>query len=81
MAEAAGAFDAARRAPCRDRHLGLTKLHNQLEAGELPELQALLDELNDAVTSCYGFPPGTWRSEGDSLRLLLDLNCRVAGSL
>lgn len=79
VAHAAKAFDDLRSAHCKRLGLGLTKLHNKLDADELPELRAALDELNDAVTACYGFPAGTWRDEGASLRLLLDLNHRIAG--
>jgi len=36
------------------------------------------DELNEAVNACYGFPSGTWRSERETLELLLGLNHHVA---
>jgi N-6 DNA Methylase len=73
-AEAAEAFDRLRAATCQERGLGLTKIHNALTAGALPALGEAYDALNDAVTACYGFPEGTWRSERDTLRLLLSLN-------
>ena len=59
---------------CRERKLGLTKIHNLLEEGKLPELGAAYDALNDAVAACYGFPVRTWREGPQTLRLLLDLN-------
>ena len=61
-----------------EQKLGLTKIHNQLENGELPALGAAWDELNEAVNACYGFPSGTWRSERETLELLLGLNHHVA---
>jgi hypothetical protein len=79
VAQAAEAFDARRSAVCRERKLGLTKLHNLLEAGELPDLQAAYDELNDSVTAVYGFPAGSWRDDLQTLKLLLALNYELAG--
>ena len=75
---AAEAFDTRRRELCRERQLGLTKIHNLLADGELPDLRALHDELNDAVTACYCWPEGTWRDENETLKRLLELNHRVA---
>ncbi len=71
------AFDKLRRKTCKERSLGLTKIHNLLKAGELPELQQVYEAMNDAVTACYGFPVGTWRDERETLRLLLELNRRL----
>lgn len=78
VAKAAEAFDKARSAACREQSLGLTKIHNQIENGDLPELGAAWDELNEAVNACYGFPAGTWRSERETLERLLGLNHHVA---
>ncbi|MBI4705119.1 MAG: class I SAM-dependent DNA methyltransferase [Deltaproteobacteria bacterium] len=78
LAAAAEAFDHLRSATCRERGLGLTKIHNELEAGTLPELRAAFDELNDAVCACYGFPAGTWRDEREILRRLLERGSEVA---
>lgn len=44
-----------------------------------PALPSAYDELNDAVTQCYGFPKGAWRDEAKALALLLELNLVVAG--
>jgi hypothetical protein len=77
VAIAAGAFDRLRAATGKERGLGLTKLHNLLKTGELPELGRAHDALNDAVTACYGFPSDTWRDERESLRRLLELNHRI----
>jgi hypothetical protein len=78
VASASEAFDGLRRRLCRERELGLTKIHNLLAEGELPELQKLSDELNDAVTACYGWPKDTWRDENETLKRLLALNRKVA---
>ncbi|MBI3070574.1 MAG: class I SAM-dependent DNA methyltransferase [Deltaproteobacteria bacterium] len=80
VAEAAETFDKLRTATCRAQKLGLTKIHNQIEAGKLPDLRAAYDELNDAVTASYGFPAGIWRDDRETLRHLLELNIRVAGA-
>lgn len=53
VAKAAEEFDRARASACSERKLGLTKIHNALEAGELPSLSAAWEALNDAVTECY----------------------------
>ncbi|MCH7472519.1 hypothetical protein IIA79_06160 [bacterium] len=37
----------------------------------------LHDELNDAVTACYGWPNGTWRDENEVLKHLLELNLEL----
>jgi hypothetical protein len=78
VAAAAKEFDRLRSAACSERGLGLTKIHNELEAGQIPELRAAYDEMNDAVNACYGFPKGTWRDDRETLRRLLDLNLRLA---
>jgi hypothetical protein len=78
---AAEKVEAARSAACRERNLGLTKVHNLLKAGELPELGRACDALNDAVTALYGFPKDTWRDEADTLRRLFALNQQVATPL
>ena len=44
----------------------------------LPALGRAYDELNDAVTACYGFPAGAWRDDKETLRLLLELNQQIA---
>ncbi|MEK6606707.1 MAG: DNA methyltransferase [Myxococcota bacterium] len=80
VAEAAEAFDTLRSKTCRDRGLGLTKIHNELEAGEPAELRAAYDALNDAVTACYGFAAGTWRDDRETLRQLLAQNHRLTAA-
>jgi len=80
VSEAAEAFEKLRAEACRQRGLGLTKIHNELEAGEDGKLARAYAALNDAVTACYGFPKGTWRDEGETLARLLELNQRVAAS-
>jgi hypothetical protein len=77
LSKIAEGFDKLRRKTCNERDLGLTKIHNLLKAGELPDLQKAYEEMNDAVTACYGFPVGTWRDERETLRLLLELNRRL----
>lgn len=77
LSKLAEAFDKLRRKTCKERDLGLTKVHNLLKAGELPELQKAYEDMNDAVTACYGFPAGTWRDEKQTLRLVLELNRRL----
>jgi len=79
--EAAEAFERVRAEACRARTLGLTKIHNLLRDGALPELTAAYEALNDAVSACYGFPAGCWRDESATLAALLELNGRVAGGL
>lgn len=78
IAEAAEAFDGLRRKVCREKQLGLTKIHNLLADGELPQLSALYEELNEAVTAAYGWPEGTWRDENETLKRLLALNKALA---
>jgi len=75
---AAEAFARLRSEACREQGLGLTKIHNRLDAGELPQLEAAWVALNDAVAACYGFPEGTWRDERETVHLLLTLNQRIA---
>jgi hypothetical protein len=79
-AAAAEEFDRLRAEACKERKLGLTKIHNLLRDGKLPELQRASDAMNDAVNACYGFPEGTWRDEGEVLARLLALNATVAGA-
>jgi hypothetical protein len=74
VARAAEAFDTLRSATCKERGLGLTKIHNLLKAGELANLGEAYEALNDAVTACYGFPEGSWKDGRETLRLLLELN-------
>jgi hypothetical protein len=78
VAAAAAAFDELRVAMCKERGLGLTKIHNELKAGELPALERAYDALNHAVTACYGFPEDTFRDNKETLRRLLQLNQRIA---
>jgi hypothetical protein len=79
VAGTAAEFDRLRSATCKERGLGLTKIHNELTAGELPELGRAYDAMNDAVAACYGFPKGVWRDDREVLRRLLEANGRVAG--
>ena len=78
VAACAEALHTRRAALCRELNLGLTKLYNRMKAGDLTELQALHDDLNDAVTACYGWPEATWRDDAEVLRRLLALNRQVA---
>ncbi|MBL8975373.1 MAG: N-6 DNA methylase [Myxococcales bacterium] len=78
VAAAATALERLRRDLCRADNIGLTQLHNQLAAGERPSLRAALDQLERAVTDCYGFPAEIWRDDAASLRELLALNLRLA---
>ena len=78
VAACAEALHTRRAALCRERNLGLTKLYNEMKAGNLPELQGLHDALNDAVTECYAWPAGTWREEDAVLGRLLELNKQLA---
>ncbi|MFO0755534.1 MAG: DNA methyltransferase [Byssovorax sp.] len=81
VAAAAKAFDTLRSATCKEKNLGLTKIHNALEAGELPALSQAYEAMNDAVAACYGFPAGVWRDEKETLRLLLQLNQKIASPI
>lgn len=47
----------------------------------LPELGRADDAMNDAVAACYGFPAGVWKDEKETLRLLLQLNQRIASPM
>jgi hypothetical protein len=80
VSEAAEEFERVRSEACREAKLGLTKIHNLLDAGELPELTRAYAAINDAVTACYGFPKGTWRDEGETLQRLLVLNSEAAST-
>lgn len=75
---AAEAFERLRTATCQAQQLGLTKVHNLLDAGVAPDLTRAYEALNDAVTACYGFPAGSWRDETQALAQLLHLNRTVA---
>lgn len=81
LAEAAERFDELRRAACKEQGLGLTKIHNQLEADGDSPLRAAYDAMNDAACACYGFPEGTWRDERETLRRLLALNHELTREL
>ncbi len=81
IAIAAKTFDDLRTATCKELGLGLTKIHNALKAGELPELGRVYDALNDAVADDYGFADGVWRDEKEVLRLLLKRNKEIAEPL
>ena len=78
---AAKAFEETRAGACRRLGLGLTKVHNLLDSGEDATLTRAWETLNDAVTACYGFPPGTWCDEGETLAHLLALNRKIAAGL
>ena len=80
VAETAETFDRMRSAACKQQGLGLTRLHHQLHGtdGSPSPLRSAHDALSDAVTDCYGFPAGVWRDELETLRLLLQLNHRLA---
>ncbi len=80
LAAAAEAFDELRSATCRARGLGLTKIHNDLEAGKPADLRAAWEAMNDAVDACYGFAAGTWRDDGELLARVLALNAQVAAA-
>ncbi len=81
VATTAEVFDKLRSATCKERSLGLTKIHNELKAGKLPELGRAYDAMNDAVAACYGFPAGVWKDEKETLRLLLQLNQKIASPM
>jgi hypothetical protein len=78
VSAAAESFERVRSQACKERGLGLTKIHNLLDSGEDTALTHAWVALNDAVTVCYGFPAGTWRDEGKTLARLLELNRKVA---
>jgi len=81
IARAADAFERLRSATCKQRGLGLTKLHNELETGAPSPLRHALDALNNAVSASYAFKNnGVWRDEHETLRLLLELNHRVSAA-
>ena len=78
VAAAALRFESLRSEQCRAQQVGLTHLHNQLAAGTPSPLRAALDELEHAVTACYGFPPELWRDDTAALRELLARNLQIA---
>lgn len=71
-------FERVRANACRNRNLGLTKLHNLLVDPVDDELGRAYVALNEAVCELYGFPPSTWRDQDATLGRLLDLNRKVA---
>ena len=81
VAAAAKVFNKLRTAACKTHGLGLTKIRNMLKDGELPELMGAYEALNDAVTACYEFPKGVWKDKKETLRLLLELNQRIAAPM
>lgn len=81
LAEAASRFDELRRVACKQQGLGLTKIHNQLEAEQDSPLRAAYEAMNDAACACYGFPEEVWRDEREALRRLLALNHELSGRL
>ena len=78
VAKTADTFEQLRAVACKRQGLGLTKIHNELEGGNPSPLREAYDALNDAATDCYGFPAGIWRDEHETLKLLLQLNHRIA---
>jgi hypothetical protein len=77
LADAAENFDKLRSATCKERGVGLTKIHNELKSGSLPALGRAYDALNDAVAGCYDLPNGAWKDEKETLRRLLQWNRRI----
>jgi hypothetical protein len=78
VAGTAKEFNALRARACQERGLGLTKIHNLLKAGQVPELVRAYQAMNDAVAVSYGFEKDVWRDERETLRKLLELNHQLA---
>ncbi len=78
VAEAGEEFERVRNDACREQRLGLTKIHNLLEADKMPALEKAYAALNDAVCECYGWPKTTWRNETETLERLLEVNFKMA---
>lgn len=74
VSKAARAFYERRAVICRDRQLGVAKVHRRIAGGDEPVLARLYAGLNDAVDAAYGWPVGTWKDDDSVLRRLLDLN-------
>ncbi len=72
-------FHSLRARVCKERDIGLTKVHNLLKAGTLPELRRTYDVLNDAVAVCYNFPKDIWRDDREILARLVEMNKEIAG--
>jgi hypothetical protein len=81
VARAAETFDAQRAAACEERRLGLTRIHNLLDAGALPNLAHARDALDRAVARCYGLREDAWRDEHEARRELLARNDHAAGQI
>jgi hypothetical protein len=77
LTAAADEFSRLRADACHKHSLGLTKIHNMLRDGKLPDLTRAYEAMNDAVDACYGFSVGTWRDDIETLRLLSEMNQRL----
>jgi hypothetical protein len=63
---------------CLERHIGLTKLYNQVDEGAYSDLRELHEELDEAVAVAYGWPASAAYDPQESNRLLLELNRAIA---
>ncbi len=67
---------------CLERHIGLTKLYNEVDDGAYRDLRELHDALDEAVAAAYAWPSSAVHDPQESNRLLLELNrAIVAGEV
>lgn len=78
VGDAARALVSLRKELAHARDIGLTKLYNEVAEGAHADLQALHDELDEAVASAYGWPPGTARDQREVQQRLLEINRAIA---
>lgn len=78
VAEAARRLIARRSEICLERHIGLTKVYNDVEEGAYADLRALHIALDEAVAAAYGWPAAAAHDPQESNRRLLELNRAIA---
>jgi hypothetical protein len=72
------AFVRSRSTLCRERGIGLTKLHHELDEGLQGGLRQLRQDLDLAVAAAYGWPEAAATDPEDSNRRLAELNAAIA---
>lgn len=63
---------------CRERSIGLTKLHHEISEGLHGDLRQLQEELDAVVVSAYGWPASVAADAVESNRRLAELNTAIA---
>ena len=74
VADVARRLIARRSEICVEREIGLTKLYNQLDDGAWADLRDLHKELDEAVSTAYGWPSSVAHDADETNRRLLELN-------